>query len=172
MEANQSDGHPTRIRTGLPEFTGAGSTSTPPSKSQRAEPGQGRLRTLEAIMELDVEELRLTAAATGPLHERRHFAECAFTCVRKVAATLLRQQQLNPDEFNGLAMRYPAQGRQQRAGRRRTRRHRTSLWLVAWARSPCMESTLRQHRADSLSRGSQNLHDSGSGRPQIPGGGR
>mgnify|MGYP005940714741 CR=1 FL=1 len=59
MEANQSDGHLTRIRTGLPEvYWRRLYQGTPPSKSQWSQVKEG-CGILEAIMELDVEELRL-----------------------------------------------------------------------------------------------------------------
>ena len=59
MESNQSDGHLTRIRTGLPEvYWRRLYQGTPPSKSQWSQVKEG-CGILEAIMELDVEELRL-----------------------------------------------------------------------------------------------------------------
>ena len=63
MESNQSDGHLTRIRTGLPEvYWRRLYQGTPPSKSQWSQVKEG-CGILEAIMELDVEELR---CAIGP----------------------------------------------------------------------------------------------------------
>jgi len=59
MEANQSDGHLTRIRTGLPAvYWRRLYQGTPPAKSQWSQVKEG-CGILEAIMELDVEEIRL-----------------------------------------------------------------------------------------------------------------
>ena len=62
MEANQSDGHLTRIRTGLPAvYWRRLYQGTPPAKSQWSQVKEG-CGILEAIMELDVEEIRLYGA--------------------------------------------------------------------------------------------------------------
>ena len=59
MESNQSDGHLTRIRTGLPEvYWRRLYQGTPPSKSQWSQVKEG-CGILEALMELDVEEINL-----------------------------------------------------------------------------------------------------------------
>lgn len=66
MEANQSDGHLTRIRTGLPAvYWRRLYQGTPPAKSQWSQVKEG-CGILEAIMELDVEEIPCTATVTAP----------------------------------------------------------------------------------------------------------
>ena len=132
MEANQSDGHLTRIRTGLPAvYWRRLYQGTPPSKSQWSQVKEG-CGILEAIMELDVEELRLYGSRDRAfrMSEGVAFAEAMR---QKVAATLFYgDSNVNPDEFNGLAMRYPAADANNvlDAGGRDTAC--TSLWLVAW----------------------------------------
>ena len=133
MESNQSDGHLTRIRTGLPEvYWRRLYQGTPPSKSQWSQVKEG-CGILEAIMELDVEELRLYGSRDKSfrMSEGVAFAEAMR---QKVAATLFYgDSNLNPDEFNGLSMRYPARdannvldaGGRDEAGC-------TSLWLISW----------------------------------------
>ena len=142
MESNQSDGHLTRIRTGLPEvYWRRLYQGTPPSKSQWSQVKEG-CGILEAIMELDVEELRLYGSRDKSfrMSEGVAFAEAMR---QKVAATLFYgDSNLNPDEFNGLAMRYPARdannvldagGRDEAAC--------TSLWLISWGAQACTAST-------------------------------
>ena len=132
MEANQSDGHLTRIRTGLPAvYWRRLYQGTPPSKSQWSQVKES-CGILEAIMELDVEELRLYGSRDRAfrMSEGVAFAEAMR---QKVAATLFYgDSNVNPDEFNGLAMRYPASDANNvlDAGGRDTAC--TSLWLVAW----------------------------------------
>ncbi len=132
MESNQSDGHLTRIRTGLPAvYWRRLYQGTPPSKSQWSQVKEG-CGILEAIMELDVEELRLYGSRDRAfrMSEGVAFAEAMR---QKVATTLFYgDSTLNPDEFNGLAMRYPAADANNvlDAGGRDT--PCTSLWLVAW----------------------------------------
>lgn len=59
MESNQSDGHLTRIRTGLPEvYWRRLYRGTPPGKSQWAQVKEAT-GMLEARMELDIKELEL-----------------------------------------------------------------------------------------------------------------
>ena len=108
MEANQSDGHLTRIRTGLPAvYWRRLYQGTPPAKSQWSQVKEG-CGILEAIMELDVEEIRLYGDRDRSfrMSEGIAFAEAMR---QKVARTLFYgDSNRNPDEFNGLAMRYPA----------------------------------------------------------------
>ena len=133
MEANQTDGHLTRIRTSLPAvhwrrlYQG-----TPPSKSQWSQVKEG-CGILEAVMELDVEELRLYGERDRSfrMSEGVAFAEAMR---QKVASTLFYgDSNINPDEFNGLAMRYPSSnsGNVLNAGGSDARGC-TSIWLVAW----------------------------------------
>ncbi|MBQ4567657.1 MAG: hypothetical protein IJA79_05970 [Desulfovibrio sp.] len=133
MEANQTDGHLTRIRTSLPAvhwrrlYQG-----TPPSKSQWSQVKEG-CGILEAVMELDVEELRLYGERDRSfrMSEGVAFAEAMR---QKVASTLFYgDSNINPDEFNGLAMRYPSSnsGNVLNAGGSDAGGC-TSIWLVAW----------------------------------------
>ena len=133
MESNQSDGHLTRIRTGLPEvYWRRLYQGTPPSKSQWSQVKEG-CGILEAIMELDVEELRLYGSRDKAfrMSEGVAFAEAMR---QKVATTLFYgNSNINPDEFNGLSMRYPAQDAKNvlDAGGRDADGC-TSLWLISW----------------------------------------
>lgn len=131
MESNQSDGHLTRIRTGLPDvYWRRLYQGTPPAKSQWAQVKEG-CGVLEAIMELDVEEARLYGdnAKAFRVAEGQAFAEAMR---QKVAATLFYgDNTLRPDEFNGLAMRYPATAAPHVLPAGGTAPC-TSMWLVAW----------------------------------------
>ena len=108
MESNQSDGHKTRIRTGLPEvYWRRLYQGTPPSKSEWTQVKE-HCGILEAVAELDVEEVNLYGdkANAFRLSEGKAFTEAMR---QKVASTLFYgDSNSNPDEFNGLAMRYPA----------------------------------------------------------------
>lgn len=133
MEANQSDGHLTRIRTGLPAvYWRRLYQGTPPAKSQWSQVKEG-CGILEAIMELDVEELRLYGSRDRAfrMSEGIAFAEAMR---QKVASTLFYgDSNVNPDAFNGLAMRYPAKDAQNVLDAGGTDENGcTSLWLVAW----------------------------------------
>ena len=132
MEANQSDGHLTRIRTGLPAvhwrrlYQG-----TPPSKSRWSQVKEG-CGVLEAIMELDVEETKLYGdrAKAFRVSEGQAFAEAMR---QKVAATLFYgDSTLRPDEFNGLLMRYPGKDSPNVLDAGGTGEDCTSMWLVSW----------------------------------------
>ncbi|MEG2173679.1 MAG: hypothetical protein RRY29_10560, partial [Desulfovibrionaceae bacterium] len=133
MESNQSDGHLTRIRTGLPEvFWRRLYQGTPPSKSAWTQVKEGT-GILEAIMELDIEEAKLYSnkAAAFRTTEGLAFTEAMR---QKVSKTLMYGDSTKaPDEFNGLAMRYPskvspnvidAQGN--------SANKQTSIWLISW----------------------------------------
>ena len=133
MEANQSDGHLTRIRTGLPEiYWRRLYQGTPPAKSQWSQVKES-CGILEAIMELDVEELRLYGSRDKAfrMSEGIAFAEGMR---QKVASTLFYgDSNLNPDAFNGLAMRYPAKDAENVLDAGGTDENGcTSLWLVSW----------------------------------------
>lgn len=137
MESNQSDGHLTRIRTGLPEvYWRRLYQGTPPSKSQWSQVKEG-CGILEAIMELDVEELRLYGSRDKSfrMSEGVAFAEAMR---QKVAATLFYgDSNLNPDEFNGLSMRYPAKGSPNVIDAGGTSGGMTSAYLVCWGANTC-----------------------------------
>lgn len=132
MEANQSDGHLTRIRTGLPAvhwrrlYQG-----TPPSKSRWSQVKEG-CGVLEAIMELDIEETKLYGdrAKAFRVSEGQAFAEAMR---QKVATTLFYgDSTLRPDEFNGLLMRYPGKDSPNVLDAGGTGDDCTSMWLVSW----------------------------------------
>lgn len=132
MESNHSDGHLTRIRTGLPEvYWRRLYQGTPPSKSQWSQVKEG-CGILEAVMELDVEELNLYADKVNAfrMSESRAFTEAMR---QKVARTLFYgDSNVRPDEFNGLSMRYPGKTSPHVVDAGGTGAHCTSMWLVCW----------------------------------------
>lgn len=133
MESNQSDGHLTRIRTGLPDvYWRRLYQGTPPSKSAWTQVKEGT-GILEAIMELDVEEAKLYGNRASDF---RTAEGLAFTEAmrQKVAKTLIYGDSTKaPDEFNGLAMRYPSKSSPNvidaQGG---TANKQTSIWLISW----------------------------------------
>lgn len=133
MESNQSDGHLTRIRTGLPEvYWRRLYQGTPPSKSTWAQVKEA-CGMLEARMELDVAEIELYGdkAKAFRLSEGMAFAEAMR---QKVANTLFYgDSDKNPDEFKGFAMRYPASDAPNvlDAGGT-TAKKETSMYLICW----------------------------------------
>ncbi len=134
MESNQSDGHLTRIRTGLPEvFWRRLYQGTPPSKSKWAQVKE-ECGSLESIMELDVEETKLYGdkAKAFRMSEGLAFAEAMR---QKVAQTLFYGDRTKlPDEFNGLTMRYPSKSTNNviDAGATGSSTKCTSMWLISW----------------------------------------
>lgn len=138
MESNHSDGHLTRIRTGLPEvYWRRLYQGTPPSKSQWAQVKEA-CGLLEARMELDVAEIELYGdkAKAFRLSEAAAFAEAMR---QKVASTLFYgDSNKNPDEFNGLAMRYPGKKSPHVVDAGATGNVAcTSAWLVCWGANTC-----------------------------------
>lgn len=138
MESNQSEGHKTRIRTGLPTvYWRRLYQGTPPSKSQWAQVTEP-CGMLEARMELDVAEIELYGdkAKAFRLSEGLAFAE---SMRQKVANTLFYgDSNNNPDEFNGLAMRYPSKSSPNvvNAGGN-TAKKQTSMYLISWGSNSC-----------------------------------
>ncbi|KAF5089795.1 hypothetical protein DSECCO2_25710 [anaerobic digester metagenome] len=132
MEANQTDGHLTRVRTGLPNvYWRRLYQGTPPSKSQWTQVKEG-CGILEAIMELDVEEINLYGdkAKAFRLSEGKPFTE---SMRQKVAATMFYgDSNKNPDEFNGLAMRYPSKSSPNVIDAGGTGNACTSMYLTCW----------------------------------------
>lgn len=132
MESNQSDGHLTRIRTGLPEvYWRRLYQGTPPGKSQTTQVKEG-CGLLEALMEMDVEELNLYGdkAKAFRLSEGKAFMEAMR---QKVAHTLFYGNSGTcPDEFNGLAMRYPARDVPNVLDAGGTGEQCTSMYLISW----------------------------------------
>lgn len=138
MESNQSDGHLTRIRTGLPEvYFRRLYRGTPVSKSQWTQVKEA-CGMLQARMELDVAEIELYGdkAKAFRLSEGLAFAE---SMRQKVATTLFYGDTgKNPDEFNGFAQRYPASDAPNviNAGGS-TANKETSMYLVCWGANTC-----------------------------------
>lgn len=137
MESNQSDGHLTRIRTGLPEvYWRRLYQGTPPSKSQWSQVKE-QCGMLEARMELDLAEIELYGdkAKAFRLSEALAFAE---SMRQKVARTLFYgDSNVNPDEFNGFAMRYPGKTSPHVLDAGGTGSKCTSAWLVCWGSNTC-----------------------------------
>ena len=137
MESNQTDGHKTRIRTGLPEvYWRRLYQGTPTSKSQWTQVKEA-CGMLEARMELDVAEIALYGdkARAFRLSEALAFAEAMR---QKVAKTLFYgDRNANPDEFNGLAMRYPGKDSPHVVDAGGTGAKCTSAWLVNWGSNTC-----------------------------------
>ena len=131
-ECNKTDGYVHAIRTGIPEPTWRRLyQGTPPAKSQWSQVKEG-CGILEAIMELDVEEIRLYGDRDRSfrMSEGIAFAEAMR---QKVARTLFYgDSNRNPDEFNGLAMRYPASDAENVLDAGGRDGGCTSLWLVSW----------------------------------------
>lgn len=133
MESNQSDGHLTRIRTGLPEvYWRRLYKGTPPSKSEWAQVKE-TCGMLEALQELDVAEVELYGdkARAFRLSESKAFAEAMK---QKVATTLFYGDNSTvPDEFNGFMKRYPSISSPHvinAAGS--TANKMTSMYLICW----------------------------------------
>lgn len=132
MESNHSDGHLTRIRTGLPAvYWRRIYQGTPPSKSQWSQVKE-ICGMLEARMELDIAEIELYGdkAKAFRLSEAMAFAEAMR---QKVAHTLFYgDSNVRPDEFNGLCMRYPTKTSPHVLDAGGTGNKCTSAWLVSW----------------------------------------
>lgn len=133
MESNQSDGHLTRIRTGLPEvYWRRLYKGTPPSKSEWSQVKE-TCGMLEALQELDVAEVELYGdkARAFRLSESKAFAEAMR---QKVATTLFYGDNSTvPDEFNGLAKRYPSTSAPHVVSASgSTANKETSMYLVCW----------------------------------------
>ncbi len=133
MEANQSDGHKTRMRTGLPTvYYRRLYKGTPLSKSQWSQVKEPT-SMLEARQELDVKEIQLYGdrAKSFRLSEGKAFME---SMRQKVARTLFYgAADENPDEFNGLSLRYSDVNNKHviNAGGSNANAE-TSMWLIAW----------------------------------------
>lgn len=133
MESNQSEGHKTRIRTGLPDvYWRRLYRGTPPSKSkwtQVTEP----CAMMEARNELDVAEVELygDSAKAFRMSEDAAFLEAMR---QKVARTLFYgDSNANPDEFNGLAMRYPSKTAPHVIDAASATANKcSSIWLICW----------------------------------------
>jgi len=133
MESNQTDGHLTRVRTGLPEvYWRRLYKGTPISKGQWGQVKEP-CGMLEARMELDSKEVELYGdnAAAFRLSEGAAFAEAMR---QKVASTLFYgDPDTNPDEFHGFSHRYPTSSSPNVLNASgSTANKETSMWLIAW----------------------------------------
>ena len=137
MESNQSDGHLTRVRTGLPEvYWRRLYKGIPPSKGAWSQVKES-CGMLEALMELDVAEVELYGdkANAFRLSEAKAFVE---SMRQKVASTLFYGDSTrSPDEFNGLAMRYPALSSPNVVDAGGAGDALTSMYLVCWGSDTC-----------------------------------
>jgi len=115
MESNQSDGHLTRIRTGLPEvYWRRLYQGTPPSKSQWSQVKEG-CGILEAIMELDVEELRLYGSRDKVFRMSEGRGLCRGHAPEGRHHAVLWQQQHQPRRIQRPCHALSGAGRQKRA---------------------------------------------------------
>lgn len=132
LESNQTDGHKTRIRTGLPEvYWRRIYRGTPPSKSEWSVVTE-QCGMLEARMELDIAEVEMYGdrAKDFRMSESLAFTE---SMRQKVATTLFYgNNEARPDEFNGLSMRYPSLSSPNVVDGGGTSGNMTSLWLISW----------------------------------------
>ena len=132
MESNQSDGHLTKIRTGLPAvYWRRLYKGVPASKSQWAQVKEAT-SMMEARAPIDVKELELYGdnAARYRDSENAAFLE---SMRQKAALTLFYgNHSTDPDEFNGLAMRYPSTKAPNVVDAGGTGDNLTSMWLVCW----------------------------------------
>lgn len=132
MESNQSDGHLTRVRTGLPKvYWRRLYQGTPPSKSTWAQVKEG-CGILEHVAEIDTEELNLYGDKANAF--RLSEGKAAMEAMRQKVATTLFYGDNNklPDEFNGLATRYAGLNVPNVVDAGGTGPNLTSLYLVCW----------------------------------------
>lgn len=138
MESNQSDGHLTRIRTGLPEvhwrrlYRGV-----PYSKSAYAQVKEP-CSMMQSRMMIDEQEVSLYGdkANRFRMSEGIAFMEAMR---QKAAQTLFYgDSDANPDEFKGLALRYPSKESPNviDAGGSGTGTC-TSAWIINWGDRTC-----------------------------------
>lgn len=135
MEANQTDGHRTRIRTDLPTvYWRRLYRGTPPSKSEWTEVKE-TTGMLEAVSEMDVEEAKLYADRVRAFRvsEGKAFTEAMR---QKVAQTLFYGNHAKtPDEFNGFAVRYAEKKNPHVVDAGGTGDNLTSMYAINWGAS-------------------------------------
>lgn len=132
METNESGGHKTRIRNGLPDvYWGRLYKGTPPSKSkftQVVDP----TGFIESRFFLDARE----AALYGDKAKDFRVSEQGthMEAIRQEVATTLfyGDSDTEPDKFNGLHKRYPADDAPNVIDAGGTSGSMTSIWLIAW----------------------------------------
>lgn len=132
MESNQTDGHKTRIRTGLPEvYWSELYKGTLPSKgeySQVTEP----CGMLESRSYLDERECNLYGDKAKAFRLSENLAHVE-AMRQKVANTFIYGDAIaHPEQFNGLSKRYPAKDAPNVIDAGGTTGAMTSLWIVSW----------------------------------------
>ncbi len=132
MESNQSDGHLTRIRTGLPEvYWRRLYQGTPYSKSQWTQVKEP-CSMMESRMLIDEAESKLYGGNASKFIDGESVA-FAEAMRQKAARTLFYgNSDVNPDEFKGLALRYPAKDAPNVIDAGGTGSACTSAWLISW----------------------------------------
>ncbi len=131
MESNQSDGHLTRIRTGLPEvYWRRLYQGTPYSKSQWTQVKEP-CSMMESRMLIDEAESKLYGGNASKFIDGESVA-FAEAMRQKAAKTLFYgNTDVNPDEFKGLALRYPAKDAPNVIDAGGTG-DVTSAWIISW----------------------------------------
>ncbi len=133
MESNQSEGHLTRIRTGLPEvYWRRLYKGTPYSKSQWTQVKEP-CSMMESRMLIDEAEADLYGANKDRFRTSEGIA--FMEAMRQKAARTLfyGDSDVNPDEFKGLALRYPGKDAPNVIDAGGIEGDLcTSAWLVSW----------------------------------------
>ncbi len=132
MESNQSDGHLTRIRTGLPEvYWRRLYRGIPYSKSQWTQVKEP-CSMMESRMLIDEAESKIYGGKAAQFIDSESVA-FAEAMRQKAAHTLFYgDSDVNPDEFKGLALRYPAKDAPNVIDAGGTGDACTSAWLISW----------------------------------------
>ena len=132
MEANHKDGHVSDIRTKLPEVYWRRLYKGVPNSKTGVSQVKDATAMMEARNNLDVKLLKIQGdqAAAYRAQEDRGFME-AFR--QKLATTLFYgDSNSNPDEFNGLSMRYPTKTSPGVVDAAGTGSACTSMWAIVW----------------------------------------
>ena len=132
MESNQSDGHLTRIRTGLPEvYWRRLYKGIPYSKSEWTQVKEP-CSMMESRMMIDEAEANLYGGAASQFMAAESIA-FAEAMRQKAAKTLFYgDSDVNPDEFKGFALRYPSKTAPNVVDAGGTTGDMTSAWLISW----------------------------------------
>ena len=132
MEANHKDGHVSVIRTKLPEVYWRRLYKGVPNSKTGVSQVKDATAMMEARNNLDVKLLKIQGdqAAAYRAQEDRGFME-AFR--QKLATSLFYgDSNSNPDEFNGLAMRYPTKTSPNVVDGGGSGSACTSMWGIVW----------------------------------------
>ncbi len=131
MESNQSDGHLTRIRTGLPEvYWRRLYQGIPYSKSQWTQVKEP-CSMMESRMMIDEAESNLYGDNASRFIDGESVAFAEAMRQKAVRTLFYGNSDVNPDEFKGLAMRYPAKDAPNVIDAGGTG-DVTSAWLISW----------------------------------------